>query len=160
MMEEIDKLRQAFTANLLLTGRQWRRLTDQALMTFSISEACAAPLIWISRLGGGVRQITLAAYVGIEGPSLVRLINQLEAADLVFRQSDKSDRRANTLWLTEKGEQFAAKLEDVLVELRAKVLADVSDEDLQAAVRVLSAFDRAANWNSSGNSELKVAKIP
>jgi len=144
-MNEIDNLRRAFTASLLQTGRQWRRITDQALMASNISEATAAPLIWIGRLGGGVRQITLASYVGIEGPSLVRLLDQLEAAKLVIRKEDSSDRRAKTLWLTEKGEQFTAELEDILVGLRTQILADVSKEDLEAALRVLDAFDRASN---------------
>lgn len=144
-MQEIDQLRRAFTTSLLQTGRQWRRITDQALMSSNISEACAAPLLWIGRLGGGVRQITLASYIGIEGPSLVRLIDQLEAADLVIRKEDKSDRRAKTLWLTRKGKQYASRLEDILVGLRAQILADVSKEDLHAALRVLAAFDAASN---------------
>ena len=115
-MNEIDNLRRAFTASLLQTGRQWRRITDQALVASNISEATAAPLIWIGRLGGGVRQITLASYVGIEGPSLVRLRDQLEAAELVIRKEDSSDRRAKTFFrLTERGKQFTAELEDILV---------------------------------------------
>jgi MarR family transcriptional regulator for hemolysin len=149
-MNEIDNLRRAFTASLLQTGRQWRRITDQALVASNISEATAAPLIWIGRLGGGVRQITLASYVGIEGPSLVRLLDQLEAAELVIRKEDSSDRRAKTLWLTEKGKQFTAELEDILVGLRAQILADVSKEDLKAALRVLDAFDRASNSTTIG----------
>ncbi|MGH6861821.1 MAG: MarR family winged helix-turn-helix transcriptional regulator [Phyllobacterium sp.] len=155
-MSEIDTLRRAFTTNLLQTGRQWRRITDQTLMASNISEACAAPLLWIGRLGGGVRQNTLASYVGIEGPSLVRLIDQLEASGLVVRQDDKVDRRAKTLWLTDDGEQFAARLECILVELRDQILADVSKEDLEAALRVLAAFDRAS---SSGNVEPSAREV-
>ena len=142
-MNELDLLRRTFTAALLQTGRQWRRTTDQALIAHNISEACAAPLLWIGRLGGGIRQVTLASYVGIEGPSLVRLLDQLEASGLVVRKDDPTDRRAKTLWLTEDGERFAARIEDLLVELRARILADVSKADLEAALRVLSAFDLA-----------------
>lgn len=148
-MKEIDLLRRDFTAGLLQTGRQWRKIVDQSLGKSDISEACAAPLLWIGRLGGGVRQITLASYVGIEGPSLVRLLDQLEASALVVRKEDKVDRRAKTLWLTPKGKEFAEGLEDILTELREKVLADVSSEDLVAALRVLAAFDRASTQGLS-----------
>ncbi|MBA8879089.1 DNA-binding MarR family transcriptional regulator [Phyllobacterium myrsinacearum] len=92
-----------------------------------------------------MRQNNLATYVGIEGPSLVRLLDQLEAGDFVIRKADKVDRRAKTLWLTKKGEQTAAMLENILVGLRGEILADVSEEDLTAALRVLSAFDRAGH---------------
>ncbi|MFC7399554.1 MarR family winged helix-turn-helix transcriptional regulator [Chelatococcus sp. GCM10030263] len=143
-MNDLDLLRRNFTAALLQTGRLWRRFTDQVLVAHNISEASAAPLLWIGRLGGGIRQVALASYVGIEGPSLVRLLDQLEASGLVVRKDDPTDRRAKTLWLTEDGERFAARLEELLVEHRARILADVAKEDLEAALRVLQAFADAA----------------
>jgi MarR family transcriptional regulator for hemolysin len=140
-MREIDALQRTFTANLLSTGRQWRRAVDLALSSHGISEACAAPLLWIGRLGGGVRQIVLAHHVGIEGPSLVRLLDQLETLGLVVRKDDPTDRRAKGLWLTDEGARLAARMEDVLDELRGRILINVNKADLEAAVRVLQAFD-------------------
>jgi MarR family transcriptional regulator for hemolysin len=134
-------LQRLFTANLLTTGRQWRRVVDLALSSYGISEAAAAPLLWIGRLGGGVRQVVLATYVGIEGPSLVRLLDQLESMDLVIRKDDPTDRRAKGLWLTTEGEVLASRMEDALDELRGKILAHVDPADIEAAVRVLKAFE-------------------
>ncbi len=140
-MTSSNALQRVFTANLLTTGRQWRRAVDLALSSHGISEAVAAPLLWIGRLGGGVRQVVLATYVGIEGPSLVRLIDQLESMDLVIRKDDPTDRRAKGLWLTPEGEKLASRMEDVLDELRGKILANVDPADIEAAVRVLKAFE-------------------
>ncbi|MBB3290381.1 MULTISPECIES: MarR family transcriptional regulator [unclassified Rhizobium] len=140
-MNSSNALQRLFTANLLTTGRQWRRVVDLALSSHGISEAVAAPLLWISRLGGGVRQVVLATYVGIEGPSLVRLIDQLESMDLVMRKDDPTDRRAKGLWLTPEGEKLASRMEDVLDELRCRILANVDPADIEAAVRVLKAFE-------------------
>lgn len=140
-MQSINSLQRAFTANLLSTGRQWRRAVDLALSSHGISEACAAPLLWIGRLGGGVRQVVLASHVGIEGPSLVRLLDQLEALDLVVRKDDPTDRRAKGLWLTDEGQNLAARMEAVLDDLRGRILRNVSEADLEAATRVLQAFD-------------------
>ncbi|MFT4184020.1 MAG: MarR family transcriptional regulator [Rhizobium sp.] len=140
-MSTLNDLQRIFTANLLSTGRQWRRVVDLALSSHGISEASAAPLLWIGRLGGGVRQVVLANYVGIEGPSLVRLIDQLESMDLVIRRDDPTDRRAKGLWLTDEGEVLAARMEKALDELRGKILADVDKADIEAAIRVLKAFE-------------------
>jgi MarR family transcriptional regulator for hemolysin len=143
-MNEIDILQRALTAQLLQAGRQWRRIAERELEAFGISEACAAPLLWTGRLGGGVRQVTLAAYVGIEGPSLVRLLDQLAASDLIERRDDPTDRRAKTIWLTAAGEQLAARIEDVLAGVRGDVLAGIGKADLEATLRVLKAFDEVS----------------
>ncbi|YBV94706.1 MarR family transcriptional regulator (plasmid) [Phyllobacteriaceae bacterium JZ32] len=140
-MNPLNNLQRIFTAKLLSTGRQWRRAVDQQLSAHGISEACAAPLLWIGRLGGGVRQVVLANQVGIEGPSLVRLLDQLEAMGLVVRKEDPTDRRAKGLWLTEEGQRLAARMEDMLDGLRGRILRDIDKADLEAAIRVLQAFD-------------------
>ena len=140
-MANENALQRQFSATLLSTGRQWRKLVDQHLISHGVSEASAAPLIFISRLGGGVRQVTLANMVGIEGPSLVRLLDQLEKQGLVVRKDDPEDRRAKGLWLTEEGERVASQVEKLVDELRAHILRDVAKADLEAALRVMAAFE-------------------
>ncbi|MGM4980756.1 MULTISPECIES: MarR family winged helix-turn-helix transcriptional regulator [Rhizobium] len=140
-MKSFNALQRIFTANLLSTGRQWRRVVDLALSSYGLSEAAAAPLLWIGRLGGGIRQVVLATYVGIEGPSLVRLLDQLESMGLVIRKDDPTDRRAKGLWLTAEGEALASRMEDALDELRGRILANVDRADIEAAIRVLKAFE-------------------
>ncbi|HEY0121860.1 MAG TPA: MarR family transcriptional regulator [Rhizobium sp.] len=152
-MKSFNALQRIFTANLLSTGRQWRRVVDLALSSHGISEASAAPLLWIGRLGGGVRQVVLANYVGIEGPSLVRLLDQLEGLGLVVRKDDPTDRRAKGLWLTAEGEVLAARMEDTLDELRGRILTNVDKADIQAAIRVLQAFEDFEAPKASGASQ-------
>ncbi|MBB4952459.1 MarR family transcriptional regulator for hemolysin [Agrobacterium vitis] len=139
-MQQNTDIQRAFTSQLFLSARIWRKLIDEVLVDHGISEACAAPLLWISRLGGGVRQTVLADNIGIESPSLVRLLDQLEALDMVIRKDDPTDRRAKGLWLTDAGVEMAARIEALLDRERARVLADVSSDDLDTAVRVLMAF--------------------
>ena len=143
-MTSLESLRFAFTSHLLLAGKQWRQLSQGAIGEYGISAAGAGPLLFIRRLGQGVRQVELAEYVGLEGASLVRLLDQLCAAGLVRREVDASDRRANALRLTEAGEALAEKLESELSQLRAKVFASVSREDFEAVLRVFEALSSAA----------------
>ncbi|WP_424813678.1 MarR family winged helix-turn-helix transcriptional regulator [Roseococcus sp. YIM B11640] len=133
-------LRHLLTANLLQASRNWRRLAQEAMAAHGISDARAAPLIWVSRLGGGVRQVTLAGHIGIEGPSLVRLLDQLGAAGLIERREDPDDRRAKTIWLTPEGEAMAARIEMVLTDLRERIFAGISDEEIAAAQRIFDAM--------------------
>jgi len=152
-MPQIDALRFAFTGQLMLSGRQWRQISQAAVTAHGISAAAAAPLLFIRRLGGGVRQVTLADYVGVEGATLVRLVDQLCAADLVRREVDPSDRRANVLSLTDAGERMAERIEAELKQLRAEVFADVSEADMAAALRVLDALSRAAAAASASGKQ-------
>ncbi|RYG94904.1 MAG: MarR family transcriptional regulator, partial [Alphaproteobacteria bacterium] len=89
------------TRDLLLVGRLWRKMAREAAARHGVSEAASAPLVWIERLGENVRQNTLADAIGIEGASLVRLIDELQASGLVTREPDPSDRRANVVSLTD-----------------------------------------------------------
>ncbi|WP_454766612.1 MarR family winged helix-turn-helix transcriptional regulator [Cupriavidus campinensis] len=153
-MPQIDALLFAITGQLMLAGRQWRQISQASVTAHGISAAAAAPLLFIRRLGGGVRQVTLADYVGVEGATLVRLVDQLSAAGLVRREVDPSDRRANVLSLTEAGERMAAQIEVELTQLRAKVFANVSEADMAATLRVLEALaHEAAAASSAGKQE-------
>ncbi|MGF6572355.1 MarR family transcriptional regulator for hemolysin [Paraburkholderia sp. GAS333] len=139
-MPNLDTLRRTVSSTLVVAARKWRRTSHGVLAAFNVSEACATPLLTASRLGSAVRQVTLADHVGIEGPSLVRLLDQLCAAGLMRRDEDPEDRRAKTVVLTDEGRAVTAKMEEELVTLRAQALKDVSRSDLEAALRVLAAF--------------------
>ena len=79
----------------------------------------------------------------MEGPSLVRILDQLAQAGLVERRDDPSDKRAKTLHLTDEGQALATVVEDAVQVVRAQMLAGVSNLDLQAAVRTFAAFEAA-----------------
>ena len=151
-MSSADTLRPAVMAHLVQAGRKWRKLAQLALAAHDISQAQGGALVWGHRLGGGVRQIVLASYIGIEGTSLVRLLDELSAAGLLVRKDDPSDRRAKTIWLTPKGELLAQRIETVLSTLRERVLEGVSDADIDAALRVCAAIDRAGQVACVGSA--------
>ncbi|MDR6393248.1 MarR family winged helix-turn-helix transcriptional regulator [Paraburkholderia phenoliruptrix] len=139
-MTNLDALRRKVSSTLVIAARKWRRTSHGVLSAFNVSEACATPLLTASRLGEAVRQVTLADYIGIEGPSLVRLLDQLCAAGLMRRDEDPADRRAKTVVLTKEGRAVTQKMEEELVTLRAQALKGISRSDLEATLRVLSAF--------------------
>jgi MarR family transcriptional regulator for hemolysin len=50
----------------------------------------------------GITQKEIADKLGLEGPTLIPIIDKLEKDGFVFRQVDKTDRRINRIFLTEK----------------------------------------------------------
>ena len=156
-MTPVDRLRFDLTSTMHRVGRHWRRLVRELMLRHGISEACAHPLVVIARLGDGIRQVAVAEEVGIEGPSLVRLLDQLCACGLVERRDDAIDRRAKTLWLTEEGRQTTQLIEQDLVDLRRDVLDGIAEADLDATLRVFQAFEQAAQRASAGKLEEQVS---
>ncbi|MNJ45813.1 Transcriptional regulator SlyA [compost metagenome] len=102
------------------------------------------PLLMIVRLGDGVHQVAVAQAAGLESPSLVRLLDQLCNAGFVCRSGDPVDRRAKALSLTPSGRVLAEAIEGELVRLRREVLQGIDEADLLATLRVLRAFEAAA----------------
>lgn len=156
--EGLSQLWLTYTHALLLSGRQWRRLANSTTDAHGVSEAKALPLVLIGRLGGEPRQNALAEAVGIEGPSLVRLLDQLEAAGLVTRKEDTTDRRAKVLSLTDTGRSVVARIEADLDRLRKAVFSKVSASDLEASLRVFRAIqDRVGGPSETGISGDRIA---
>lgn len=148
----LDLLQMSISRSVVAASRHWRRICQNTLISYGVSEACAMPLLMILRLGDGVRQVTVAHAAGLESPSLVRLLDQLCAANIVIRTEDPTDRRAKSLSLTDNGRELALSIETELQSLRRKVLKNVAASDLEATLRVLQAFEEAghsgAEWLS------------
>ncbi|WP_051356638.1 MarR family winged helix-turn-helix transcriptional regulator [Azorhizobium doebereinerae] len=126
----------AFGQLVMQVNRLWRRELDHALAVHGLSQATALPLLMLSRRDCQ-RQGTLAEELGIEGPSLVRLIDMLAAEHLVERREDPADRRAKTLHVTPAGRRKAAEIETIVQGVRSRLLGDVAAADLAVALEVL-----------------------
>jgi MarR family transcriptional regulator for hemolysin len=143
-MNKATYLPRDFTSDMVIAGRLWRRMTRAVTAQHGIAEAGASPLLWIGRLGEGVRQNTLAERIGIESPSLVRVLDELASAGLVTREPDPSDRRANLLYLTDRGREVTARVEAEINDLRDRVLGSLDSGDIAAAARVFAAIKSAS----------------
>jgi len=153
-MNKTAYLPRDFTGEFVIAARLWRRLTRSVTAQYGIAEAGAAPLLWLGRMGEAVRQNTLADRCGIEGASLVRIIDDLTKAGLVERRADPVDRRANLLYLTTRGHEITARVEEELLALRERVLGDLDAADIAATQRVIAAIKIAAGELDSKTLEL------
>jgi MarR family transcriptional regulator for hemolysin len=133
-----------FAVGLQLVARAWRSRNDAALAELRLSAALAYPVLAVHRLGDGIRQHALANALGVEGPSLVRSLDALGAAGLLERRDDPADRRARTLHLTREGKRLARRIETVVAQVRAELLAGIPEADIAAATRVILAIAETA----------------
>jgi MarR family transcriptional regulator for hemolysin len=140
-MENKGNQRAEFARALISVGRIWRRIVDQALANSGLSQAMALPLLVLSR-GDHIRPGAIADELGLEGPSLVRIIDLLVAEKLVTRKEDATDRRAKILSLTGKGRQRAQEIEQVVDGLRKDFLKNIAEEQLRATVQMLATVER------------------
>ena len=119
------------------TARQWRRAVDRQLQPFGLTEATWLPLLHVARANAPMRQKDLAASLSLDNSSVVRLLNELQAAGLVERREEDVDRRAKAIVLTELGRTTVVKVERSSRAVREKVLAGLSDAELLAASQTI-----------------------
>ncbi|PWR18863.1 MarR family winged helix-turn-helix transcriptional regulator [Zavarzinia compransoris] len=127
-----------FGFQLITTMRAWRRALDEAFAVHGLSEATWRPLIHIHILGEGLHQNRLAASLGIEGPSLVRLLDNLQAAGLIERREDPHDRRAKTLHLTAAGRTLAAGIRLDALGLHERLLDGLDPAAIETCLKVFA----------------------
>ena len=110
---------------------------DRRLQPFGLTEATWLPLIYLARTPAPVRQKDLAASLVLDGSSVVRLLDALEAAGLIERREETADRRAKTITVTDRGLSIIDQVESVSRDVRNATLVGLSPEEIEVATRVL-----------------------
>jgi MarR family transcriptional regulator for hemolysin len=140
-----EDIRQIFGSRLGRTSRRWRRAVGRAVQPFGLTEATWLPLLYVARGSEPLCQKELAEAIGIEGSSLVRLIDALDRAGLIERRTDK-DRRARIICLTSRGRALVEQVEAATTAIRQQLLTGITDAELTTALhvieRICAALDR------------------
>lgn len=161
---EDKKLR--FTRRVLFLARRWRNLMDDELRGTGDSHARWITLTWISLLDGKTNHRELAERVGVELPTLVRLLNRLEQERLVTRRSLGTKGRAKSVVLTARGRESLAAMSQVVNATRARFLDTIDEQQLTAALEALDAllgqYATVVDWRASmlGGEEAQQADVP
>ncbi len=137
MRKQQRQLRDGFGSLVARAARQWRRAVDHRLQPFGLTEATWLPLIYLARATAPMRQKDLAAALTLDGSSVVRLLDALEASGLIERHEEGADRRAKIIVVTVRARSIIEQVEVVSREVRNAVLVGLSDEELATATRVL-----------------------
>lgn len=121
----------------LVTRRLRARFTER-LKSHDQTEARWSALYMLADAPSGLIQTELAERMGVEGPTLVRLLDALQAQGLISRRPSQYDRRAKVLFIEPAGRKLISEVDGVAAKLRNEVFEGVSDADLTTTLRVLN----------------------
>jgi MarR family transcriptional regulator for hemolysin len=119
-------------------ARIWRNKVNERLRPHGLSQATWQALWHLSQCPDGLAQAELAERLGIEGPTLVRLLDRLEGDGLVERRSLATDRRRKRVVLTDKAGPLVEQVLTIIAGLRAEIMAGIPDPALAQGLQVLS----------------------
>ncbi len=128
---------ETFPVLLAETARAWRARLDQRLKPLGLSQAKWLVLLHLSHGGDAMIQKDLACRMGIEGPTLVGLLDRMARDGWLERRESAEDRRSKTVHLTEKSNEILRKIKAVATELRHELLSGLSKSDLDQCTGTL-----------------------
>ncbi|HVF98548.1 MAG TPA: MarR family transcriptional regulator [Chloroflexia bacterium] len=85
----------------------------------------------------GVPQSQLVEALGVEPPTVTRMLQRMEAAGLVERRPDPADARVSLVYLTEQGRQTELPVLRSWEQLEARFVAGLTDTEKALLRRLL-----------------------
>ncbi|CUR51423.1 putative Regulatory protein MarR [Nitrosotalea devaniterrae] len=104
----------------------------------------------------GLTQKEIADKVGIEGATLVPIIDKMEKEGLLKRKPDSSDRRINRIYLTPKADSLWESMIECALRIRKHSAKNISESDIQITLETL----RKISKNLVAFSDLDKTIIP
>ncbi len=135
----MSDLEERFAGALHNTARAWRQAIDRRLRYLGVSQA-SWMTIAMAKASSPLSQSELAEKLGIEGATMVAMLDRLAKAGLVVREPCSSDRRINRVVLTEAGLKLYDTVKSEASAVRKILLARVDVGRLAVATELLEAL--------------------
>jgi len=129
-------LKRQLVAQLVESSRLLRNYIDHRAKERGTTRAQWIVLFRL-RQQEGLSQVDLAEVLELQPISLVRLLDRLVEHELLERRHDPKDRRANRLFLTEKGRQLVDDLDSLREAIATDVFEKVSEEAIKTSLATL-----------------------
>jgi MarR family transcriptional regulator, transcriptional regulator for hemolysin len=127
-----------FSRMLVLASRRWTALIDEAIKDRTgHSRSRWQTLFVIAFAGDRLTTLGLSERLGVQWPTLVRTLNDLEANGLILREENPADGRSRLISITEAGRQVVEDVKPVLDPVRQQVLAGFTDAEIAVTERLL-----------------------
>jgi MarR family transcriptional regulator for hemolysin len=133
-MTEMDE---RFSGALHNTSRSWRQAMDRRLKYLGMSQASWMTIAIAAKADSPLSQSELADKLGIEGATMVAMVDRLVSAALVTREASTTDRRVKRVVLTQAGLELYGKVKTEAAALRKELLADLDPKKLLLATELL-----------------------
>ena len=118
-------------------ARTWRLALDKRLKHLGIGQSGWMTIAMVAKSAEPMSQRALADLVGVEGPSMVSMLDRLERGGFVTRAPSPTDRRVKLVQLTEAGRKVYDEVKSVAESFRATLLAGLDPQAVTAAALLL-----------------------
>lgn len=136
----MSDLEERFSNALYNTARGWRQAVDRRLKNLGVSQASWTTIAVAARAGRPLSQSELAERLGVEGATMVAMVDRLVKAGLVVREPCLTDRRINLVVITAEGQTLYDTVKAEAASVRKELLAGIDPRKLEAATDVLEAL--------------------
>ena len=126
-----------FSDALHSTSRSWKQAVDRRLKYLGVSQASWMTIAIAAKAESPLSQSELAERLGVEGATMVAMVDRLVKAGLVAREASSTDRRIKRVVLTTAGVAIYEKVKTEADTLRKQLLAKMDAKKLQAATELL-----------------------
>jgi MarR family transcriptional regulator for hemolysin len=126
-----------FSDALHSTSRSWKQAVDRRLKYLGVSQASWMTIAIAAKAESPLSQSELADRLGVEGATMVAMVDRLVKAGLVAREASSTDRRIKRVVLTTAGVAIYEKVKTEADTLRKQLLAKMDSKKLQAATELL-----------------------
>ena len=122
------------------TARAWRQAIDRRLKYLGMSQASWMTIAVAANAREPLSQSELADSLGVEGATMVAMVDRLVKAGLVKREPSTADRRIKRVVVTEAGYRLFGTVKTEAALVRKELLAQLDPQKLEAAADVLEAL--------------------
>jgi MarR family transcriptional regulator for hemolysin len=133
----MPELEERFADALHGTARIWRQAIDRRLKNLGMSQASWMTIAVASKAASPLSQSELADRLGVEGATMVAMVDRLAKAGFIVRQPCPSDRRINRVVLTEEGNRLFETVKTEAAAVRKELLATIDRARLTVATELL-----------------------
>jgi MarR family transcriptional regulator for hemolysin len=128
---------QRFSGALHNTARAWRQGIDRQLKDLGVSQAGWMTIAMVAKAAEPPSQKQLADLLGVEGPTVVAMVDRLVTAQMVVREASLLDRRVKLIRLTPAGDALYARVKIEADAFRTSVLAGLDPAAIDAATALM-----------------------
>src|SRR4029077_4973202 len=136
----MSDLEERFSDALHSTSHSWRQAVDRRLKYLGVSQASWMTIAIAAKARTPLSQSELADKLGVEGATMVAMIDRLVKAGLVNREASSTDRRVKRVVLTAAGLKVYEKVRTEAAALRKELLAGTEQKKLLIATELLEAL--------------------
>jgi MarR family transcriptional regulator for hemolysin len=136
----MPELEERFADALHATARVWRQAVDRRLKCLGVSQASWMTIAVAARAAEPLSQSELADRLGVEGATMVAMVDRLVKAGLIARQPCPNDRRVNRVVITEAGARLVDTVKAEAAAARKDLLAQIDRKKLIVATELLEAL--------------------